>query len=90
MFEFNIHVQNEINSMAVDICLQPIKLFFQLTTSQAMDSEIDRAHASTLSLRTQSIVLASYPWFSSLIMTRDKISEELGSEHYAYVCLIFF
>jgi hypothetical protein len=38
-------------------------------------------------LRKQSLLLAAFPWFSTIIMTPKKFSEELGDGHYAYVCL---
>jgi hypothetical protein len=37
------------------------------------------------SLRKHSLLLASFPWFSSVIMTPKKFSEELRTEHYGYV-----
>lgn len=37
-------------------------------------------------LRRQSLFLATFPWFSTIIMTPKKLSDELGNDHYAHVC----
>jgi hypothetical protein len=36
-----------------------------------------------------SLLLASFPWFSTIIMTPKTLSEEFGTEHYGYVCFIY-
>ena len=41
------------------------------------------------SLWKQSLLLASFPWFSSVIMMPTKFSEALRAEHYGYVCFFF-
>jgi hypothetical protein len=40
-------------------------------------------------LRKNSLLLASFPWFSTVIMTPKTLSEEFGTEHYGYVCIIY-
>ena len=41
------------------------------------------------SLQKQSLLLASFPCFSSVIMMPTKFSEALRAEHYGYVCFFF-
>lgn len=41
-------------------------------------------------LRKKSLLLATFPWFSGIIMTPNKLCEELGHDHYGYVRLSFF
>jgi hypothetical protein len=56
-----------------------------------IDDQNDREIVKSGSvLRRKSLLLATFPWFSGMIMTPSKLSEELGPNHYAYVCLLFF
>ena len=41
------------------------------------------------SLQKQSLLLALFPWFSSVIMMPTKFSEALRAEHYGYACFFF-
>jgi hypothetical protein len=36
-----------------------------------------------------SLLLALFPWFSTVIMTPKTFSEEFRTEHYGYVCFIY-
>jgi hypothetical protein len=36
-----------------------------------------------------SLLLASFPWFSTIIMMPKTLSEEFGTKHYDYVCFIY-
>jgi hypothetical protein len=55
-----------------------------------IDDQNDREIVKSGSvLRRKSLLLATFPWFSGVIMTPSKLCEELGPDHYAYVCLPF-
>jgi hypothetical protein len=41
-------------------------------------------------LRRESLLLATFPWFSGIIMTPNKLCESLGRDHYGYVCTFCF
>jgi hypothetical protein len=57
------------------------------TDMDTNDTNNDVNKKTGSALRRQSLLLAAFPWFSSIIMTPKKLSEELGINHYAYVCL---
>ena len=51
-----------------------------------MNNVIEKSGSS---LWKQSLLLALFPWFSSVIMTPTKFFEALRAEHYGYVCFFF-
>ena len=57
------------------------------TDMDTNDTNNDVNEKTGSALRRQSLLLAAFPWFSSIIMTPKKLSEELGINHYAYVRL---
>jgi hypothetical protein len=40
-------------------------------------------------LQRNSLFLALFPWFNTVIMMPKTLSEEFGTKHYGYVCFIY-